>query len=152
MKFIIIFLILLKNYIAILSDIFTYLFKLSKRLFAAKDTKIANGTPVTITDVWSAPIPPLAKSTIAITPSDIAQITLSTIGGSSFVFSFLAAVNIDLTQAPESEEVTKKVKKITIANPINACEKGNCSKKTKSETAISLLIAVLRELGSKNSW
>jgi hypothetical protein len=58
---------------------------------------------------------------------------------------------MEVTNAPESEDVTKNVKIITIANPISNCEKGNCSKKIKSETAISLFIAVLRELGSINS-
>ena len=96
-------------------------------------------------------MPPPAKSTMAITPKDIAQIILKIIGGSSLVFSFLAAVSIEVTNAPESEEVTKKVRIMTIASPIRNCENGNCSKKTKSETAISLLIAVAREFGSMNS-
>ena len=105
-----------------------------------------------MTEVCSAPIPPPAKRTIAITPRDIAQITLKIIGGSSFVFSFFDAVNIEVTKAPESEEVTKKVRMMVIARPINNFENGNCSKKTNSETAISLLMAVLNEFGSINSW
>ena len=62
-----------------------------------------------------------------------------------------AAVNIEVTRAPESDEVTKKVKIITIDSPIRMGEKGNCSKKTNSEIVMSLLIAVLREFGSNNS-
>ena len=78
-----------------------YWLRFFKRLFAAKETKIAKGTPVTMTEVWRAPIPPPAKSTTAITPRDIAQIILNIIGGSSFVFSFVDAVNIEVTKAPE---------------------------------------------------
>lgn len=105
-----------------------------------------------MTDVWRAPMPPPAKSTIDITPSDNAQIIRKIIGGSSLKFSFLAAVNIDVTKAPESDEVTKKVKIITIASHMISCEKGNCSKKINNEIAISLLMAVLRDVGSINSW
>ena len=58
-----------------------------------------------------------------ITPSDNAQITLKIIGGSSLKFSFFAAVNIEVTNAPESDEVTKKVNIITIASHIISREK-----------------------------
>ena len=109
---------------------------------------MAKGTPVTITDVCKAPMPPPTNSTIDITPRDNAQIILKIIGGSSLEFSFLAAVNIDVTKAPESEEVTKKVKIITIASHMISCEKGNCSRKINNEIAMSLLIAVLRDVGS----
>ena len=53
-------------------------------------------------------MPPPAKSTMAITPKDIAQIILKIIGGSSLVFSFLAAVNIEVTNAPESEKIISR--------------------------------------------
>ena len=62
-----------------------------------------------------------------------------------------AAVNIEVTKAPESEVVTKKVKIITIDSPIKIGEKGNCSRNTNSEIAMSLFIAVLSEFGSINS-
>ena len=50
-----------------------------------------------------------------------------------------------------SEEVTKNVNIITIASPMSNCDKGKFSKKTNSDTAMSLLIAVLSEFGSINS-
>ena len=61
-------------------------------------------------------MPPPAKSTTEIIPRDNAQIILKIIGGSSLKFSFLAAVSIDVTKAPESDEVTKKVNIIMIAS------------------------------------
>ena len=117
----------------------------------AKKIRIEKGTPVTITDVCNAPKPPPASSTTAIIPREIAQTTLRIIGGSSWAFSLFAAVNIEVTKAPESDEVTKKVKIITIDSPIKIGENGNCSKKTNSEIAMSLFIAILSEFGSTNS-
>ena len=117
----------------------------------AKKIRIEKGTPVTITDVCNAPKPPPASSTTAMIPREIAQTTLRIIGGSYWAFSLFAAVNIEVTNAPESDEVTKNVKIITIYSPIRIGEKGNCSKKTNSEIAISLLIAVLSEFGAINS-
>ena len=117
----------------------------------AKKIRIAKGRPVTITAVFNASKPPPARSTTAIIPREIAQTTLRIIGGSSCAFSLFAAVNIEVTKAPESEEVTKNVKIITIDRPIKIGEKGNCSKKTNSEIAMSLFIAVLSEFGSNNS-
>ena len=117
----------------------------------AKKIRIEKGAPVTITDVCNAPKPPPARRTTAIIPREMAQTTLRIIGGSSCAFSLFAAVNIEVTKAPESDEVTKNVKIITMDSPIKIGEKGNCSKKTNSETAMSLFIAVLSEFGSINS-
>jgi hypothetical protein len=58
---------------------------------------------------------------------------------------------MDVTKAPESDDVTKKVKIIIIASHMISCEKGNCSRKINNETAMSLLIGVLRDAGSINS-
>ena len=70
---------------------------------------IANGTPVIMTDVWSAVKPPANIRTAATTPSKIAQVTLDTRGELSLISVWLLDESIEATNDPESEEVTKKV-------------------------------------------
>ena len=61
------------------------------------------------TEVWSAVRPPLYNRTAAIIPKSIAQVTLDRIGESSWMPTWLFDESIDATNAPESDEVTKKV-------------------------------------------
>ena len=98
---------------------------------------IANGTPVTKTEVCRALRPPPASKAIATTPREVAHITLASIGGSSSCLLFLEAESIEVTNAPESEEVTKNVSMMTIEAAIRILANGNCSKNTNKEIDIS---------------
>ena len=70
---------------------------------------IEKGTPKITTAVWRAPNPPAARRTAATTPNRIAQVTLERSGESPSISAPFFEDNIDATNAPESEEVTKKV-------------------------------------------
>jgi hypothetical protein len=70
-------------------------------------------------------------------PREIAQTILANIGGSSSKSVSLEEDSIADTSAPESEDVTKNVRMITIERPIRIFENGNCSKKEKSAIEIS---------------
>ena len=70
---------------------------------------IENGTPHITTEVWSAVKPPLYRSTAAIIPKSIAQVTRDIIGESSWMPTCFFDESIEATKAPESDEVTKKV-------------------------------------------
>ena len=70
---------------------------------------IENGTPNITTAVCNAPRPPAAKSTAATTPKSIAHVTLERSGESPSISAPFFADSIEATNAPESEDVTKKV-------------------------------------------
>ena len=110
---------------------------------------IANGTPVIMTDVWSAVKPPANISTAATTPSKIAQVTLDTRGELSLILVWLLDESIEATNDPESEEVTKKVI-INIKDKIESCwDPGYMSYKLKRaiaklpDTTSSILLELL---------
>ena len=84
-------------------------FKDLRNCLQANTTIRANGTPVITTEVWRAVNPPAYSKTAAKTPNKIAQVILESIGESSFIFDWLLDESIDATNAPESDEVTKKV-------------------------------------------
>lgn len=92
---------------------------------------IENGTPNITTAVSKAPSPPAAKSTAATTPKSIAHVILERRGESPSISAPFFDDSIDETNAPESEEVTKKVT-ISINDEIDkAVEKDIESYKTK---------------------
>jgi len=102
---------------------------------------IANGAPVTRTEVCKAESPPPAKRAAAKIPKEIAQTTRANIGGSASKSLSLDEDSIEDTRAPESDEVTKNVRIMMMDSPIRPLENANCSKNENNAMEISWLIA-----------
>jgi len=127
-------------------------FNLLSKFFAASAIMIAKGAPVTSTEVCKAESPPPVRSAAAKIPKETAQTIRAKIGGSASKSASLEEDSMEDTSAPESEEVTKKVKMMMIDSPINPLENGNCSKKENSAIEISWLMASERLISVKSSW
>ena len=98
---------------------------------------MAKGAPVTRTEVCKADNPPPASSAAAKMPKDTAQTIRANMGGSDSKSLSLDEDSIEDTRAPESDEVTKKVRMIIIDNPIKPLENGDCSKNENKAIEIS---------------